>query len=126
MRVVITDSDLKAGRRLAAAVERLVPAADVLLYGDAPEALDGIGAHRPDVVFVAPSVGTVAGPDLVAQVTRLDGIDATVVGMADAPDPAWSTRYVEAGAGVVVSRPVDDLGIRTALRQRAGGIPGPT
>src|SRR3954451_24196804 len=103
MRVVITDSDLKAGRELAAAVERIAPTADVLLYSDAPEALDGIGANRPDVVFVAPSVGAVAGPDLVSQVNGLDGLDATVVGIVDAPDPGWSTRYVAAGAGVVVS-----------------------
>jgi hypothetical protein len=124
MRVVITDSDPKAGRELAATVERLVPTADVLLYGDATEALDGIGANRPDVVFVAPTVGAVAGPDLVGRVAGLDGLDATVVGIVDSPDPDSSTRYVEAGAGVVVSRPVDELGVRTALRQRAGGIPG--
>jgi DNA-binding NtrC family response regulator len=126
MRVVITDSDQAAAADLAAAVERLLPSADVLVYDDAPQALDGIGEHRPDVVFVGPAVGSVAGPDLVARVSGLDGLDATVVGIVDAPDPDWSTRYVEAGAGVVVSRPVDDLGIRTALRQRAGGIPGPT
>ena len=124
MRVVITDSDPQTGRELAAAVERLVPTADVLLYGDVAEALDGIDANRPDVVFVAPTVGGVAGPDLVGRVTGLEGLDATVVGIVESPDAGWSTRYVEAGAGVVVSRPVDDLGVRTALRQRAGGIPG--
>jgi AmiR/NasT family two-component response regulator len=126
MRVAITDSDLRAGRALAAAVERLVPTADILLYDDAPAALEGIGALHPDVVFVAPAIGSVTGPELVAQVNRLDDVEATVVGIVDGPDAGWSTRYVEAGAGVVVSRPVDDLGIRAALRQRAGGIPGPT
>ena len=124
MRVVITDSDLPAGRELAAAVERLVPTADVLLYGDAAEALDGVGANRPDVVFVAPTVGDVTGPDLVGRVSGIANLDATIVGIVETPDADASTRYVEAGAGVVVSRPVDDLGVRTALRQRAGGIPG--
>jgi hypothetical protein len=126
VRVVITDSDVRAGRELATSVERMLPAADVLLYDEASAALDGIGTHHPDVVFLAPAVGDVAGPDLAAQVVALDDIDVTLVGMVDAPDPEWSTRWIQAGAGLVVSRPVDDLGIRTALRQRAGGIPGPT
>lgn len=126
MRVVITDSDPTAGRELAAAVERMLPTADVVLYGDGPAALDGIARQHPDVVFVAPTVGDVDGPELAGQVLELDHIDVTLVGMVDAPDVEWSTRWIQAGAGVVVSRPVDDLGIRTALRQRAGGIPGPT
>src|SRR4051812_25146569 len=115
MRVVITDPDPTSGRELAQAIEHLLPTADVVLYGAAPAALDGIGRNHPDVVFVAPAVGDVAGPDLAAQVLALDDVDLTLVGIVDTPDPDASTRWVQAGAGVVVSRPVDDLGIRTAL-----------
>jgi CheY-like chemotaxis protein len=125
MRVVITDPDLRAGRRLAADVERLLPSADVLLYADVEAAVEGVCAHRPDVVFVAPQVGGTSGPDLVARLAAIDALDATLVGIADPPGPDLSMQYVAAGAGLVVARPVDDLALRTAMRQRAGGIPGP-
>jgi DNA-binding response OmpR family regulator len=126
LRVAITDADPRTAQELAAAVERVLPTADVVVYDDLPAALDGIAQSRPDVVFVAPAVGDVTGPDVAIRLRELDGVDVTLVGLVDAPDADWSTRWVQAGAGVVVSRPVDDLGIRTALRQRAGGIPGPT
>ncbi|MDQ1694786.1 MAG: hypothetical protein QOJ03_139 [Frankiaceae bacterium] len=124
MRIVITDKVLREGRQLAASIERLLPDADVLLYDDSHEALVGIAEHRPDVVFVAPTVGALAGPEFVSQVVDVHGLDATVVGVVDEPDADWSQRYVAAGAHVVVQRPVDELGLRVAMRQRAGGIPG--
>jgi DNA-binding response OmpR family regulator len=124
MRVVITDSDVRAGRQLAACLDRMHPQADVLLYTDDTTALEGISQHKPDVVFVAPAVGTVDGPQFVSRLTGDREPDATIVGIVDTPDAEWSTRYVDAGATVVVSRPVDELGIRVALRQRADGIPG--
>ena len=126
MRVVIADPDQSSGQALADVIEGLLPTADVLRYDDAATALDGIAKQRPDVVFVAPAIGKVAGPELAAKVIGIDDVDATVVGIVDEPDESWSTRWVEAGAGVVVSRPVDELDVRVALRQRAGGIPGPT
>jgi AmiR/NasT family two-component response regulator len=123
MRIVITDKALRQGRQLAGAIERMLPNADVLLYDESHEALAGIAEHRPDVVFVAPAVGAVEGPEFVAQVCALQSLDATVVGLVDAPDADWSQRYVEAGADLVVQRPVDDVGLRVAMRQRAGGVP---
>lgn len=121
MRVVIVDPDLKAGRRLAASVEQMVPTADVLLYADSAEALSGIVEHAPDVTFVAPQVGAIGGPQFVEQ-----ALGATTkpkyVGIVDSPDADASVRWVAAGARLVVARPVDNLGIRTALRATAGGI----
>ena len=121
MRVVIADPDRRAGRRLAQSIEALLPSADVLLYDDSPTTLAGAADHSPDVVFVAPEVGGVDGPELCRRLAAGRG-DMTIVGMVDEPDGSWSTRYVAAGAGLVVARPVDDLALRTAFRQRAGGI----
>ena len=47
MRVVIVDPDLKAGRKLAASVEKMLPSADVLLYAEPQDALNGIETHSP-------------------------------------------------------------------------------
>src|SRR3954470_2245518 len=124
MRVVIADSDLRAGRKLAESVDRILPTADVLLYDDSHSALEGIASHRPDVVFVGPQVGATTGPELVAQVCRGSVDPPTVVGVVATPDADASVRYVDAGARLVVAAPVDDLSVRSALRQQAGGIPG--
>ena len=121
MRVAIVDPDLKAGRRLAASVEKLAPDADVLLYGQTQDALTGLVAHSPDVTFVAPSVGAVDGPAFLAQVREVTDTPKWV-GMVDDPDPDASVRWVEAGAHLVVARPVDALGLRNALRHSAGGL----
>jgi AmiR/NasT family two-component response regulator len=119
MRVVIADNDLRSGRRLAAEIERVSPAADVLLYDDGDAAAAGVREHHPDVVFVAPAVGNFSGPVLAARLTA-DAHDGcpSIVGLVDEPDPAWAERYTEAGASVVVARPVDDRSLRTALRER--------
>jgi CheY-like chemotaxis protein len=122
MRVAIIDPDSDAVRRLDEALERFVPDADVLHYDDADAALTSCAEQRPDVVFVAPTVGTVSGPELVARLR--DVVDATVVGVVGAPDASASERYIAAGAHVVAAQPVDDLAIRAALRQSGGGIPG--
>ena len=121
MRVVIVDQDLKAGRKLAASVEQMVPTADVLLYSNPKEALNGIEAHEPDVAFVAAQVDGTAGPDFVAQARSVDD-KLKYVGIVEAPDADASVRWIAAGAKLVVARPVDSLGIRTALRHAAGGI----
>jgi DNA-binding NarL/FixJ family response regulator len=123
MRVVIADTDLRSGRRLAASIERLSPMADVLLYDDGDGAAAGVREHRPDVVFVAPTVGALPGPVLTARLAA-DPDHPSIVGIVDEPDAGWSERYVAAGASLVVSRPVDDLAVRTALRQHAEGIRG--
>jgi len=122
MRVVIAESSLPDGRKLAAEIESLVPSADVLLYADPDAALAGIVSHQPDVVVAAPKVGTLDGPDFLARVRDLDGVDAKLVGGVDQPDPDMSVRYVDAGAALVVLRPVNRLSLRAALRQRAGGV----
>jgi len=44
------------------------------------------------------------------------------VGTIDKPDADASVAWINAGATLVVARPVDSLGIRTALRGVAGGI----
>lgn len=121
MRVVIVDPDLKAGRRLAASVEQMVPAADVLLYSESQEALTGIVTHAPDVAFVAPQVGALDGPTFLAQAKAVTG-EPKYVGLVDEADAGASVRWVDAGAQLVVARPVDNLGIRTALRKTAGGV----
>jgi DNA-binding response OmpR family regulator len=121
MRVVIVDSDLKAGRRLAASVEEMVPTADVLLYPDAEQALAGISTHEPDVAFVATAIGDVKGPRFVAE-ARAANDAPKYVGVVDTPSPDASIAWISAGAKLVVQRPVDRLGIRTALRHTAGGI----
>jgi DNA-binding NarL/FixJ family response regulator len=121
MRVVIVDPDLKAGRKLAASVEQLLPTADVLLYGKPDEALTGIGTHSPDVAFVAPNVNGVAGPEFLAKARGITD-NPKYVGIVDKPDADASIAWVSAGAKLVVARPVDTLGIRAALRQTAGGI----
>lgn len=121
MRVVIVDQDLKAGRKLAASVEKMVPSADVLLYSQPQEALTGIESHNPDVAFIAPQVNGTAGPDFVVQARQVDD-KPKYVGIVDRPDPDASVAWISAGAKLVVARPVDSLGIRNALRHRAGGI----
>jgi DNA-binding NarL/FixJ family response regulator len=117
MRVVIVDPDLKAGRTLAASVERLLPSVDVLLYAESQEALTGIETQAPDVAFVAPAVG----PEFLVKARQVHG-KAKYVGMVDAPDADASIAWIDAGAKLVVSRPVDSLGIRNALRHAAGGV----
>lgn len=121
MRVVIVDSDLKAGRKLAASVEEMVPGADVLLYGDTEQALTGITTHEPDVAFVATSIGGADGPAFVAE-ARAANEAPKYVGVVDSPSADASIAWISAGAKLVVGRPVDRLGIRTALRHTGGGI----
>ena len=121
MRVVIVDPDLKAGRKLAASVEKMLPSADVLLYAESQEALTGIETHSPDVTFVAPDVNGVTGPEFLAN-ARKKTDQPKYVGLVDKPDADASIAWISAGATVVVARPVDSLGIRTALRGVGGGI----
>jgi DNA-binding NarL/FixJ family response regulator len=121
VRVVIVDPDLKAGRRLAAAVEEMTPAADVLLYRAGDEAIAGIVAHSPDVTFVAPTLGAVDGPTFLEQAVAVTQ-DPRYVGLVDTPDADASVRWIDAGATLVVARPVDRLGLRTALGHVAGGV----
>lgn len=118
MRVVIVDSDLRRGREIAATVEQVLASADVLLYDDAGSALAGISSHAPDVVFVAPSLG----PDFVRQARDLTP-EPKYVGVVEAPDPEWSTRYIDAGAHLVVAAPVEAFDVQMAFRHRAGGVP---
>ena len=121
MRVVIVDSDLKAGRKLAASVEEVVPDADVLLYAQTQDALSGIADHAPDVAFIGMRVGETDGPSFLAQArARNDG--PKYVGVVDAPSADASIAWISAGAKLVVGRPVDRLGIRTALRRTGDGI----
>jgi hypothetical protein len=118
VRVVIVDSDLRAGRATAATVEQVLSTADVLLYGDTDAALAGITSHAPDVVFVAPSLG----PNFVRRAHDVCA-EPKYVGVVPAPDPEWSTRYVDAGAHLVVEAPVAVFDVQMALRHRAGGVP---
>jgi DNA-binding response OmpR family regulator len=122
MRVVIAEPSLRDGRKIAAEIESLVPSADVLLYDDPEAAIVGIVDHRPDVVLAAPRIGALDGPDFLARVRDLDGVDAKLVGGVDQPDADMSVRYVDAGATLVVLRPVNRLSLRAALRHRAGGV----
>ena len=121
MRVVIVDQDLKAGRKLAAAVEQMLPTADVLLYAQPQEALTGIETHSPDVTFVGPAVNGLSGPEFLQQ-ARAVSDEPKYVGMVDTPDADASIAWIGAGAKLVVARPVDSLGIRTALRHAGAGI----
>lgn len=121
MRVVIVDPDLKAGRKLAASVEQVHPSADVLLYAESQEAITGIVEHSPDVTFVAPKVGALDGPTFLAKAHQASA-SPKYVGMVDQPDLDASVRWVDAGAQLVVARPVDKLGVRTALSHTDGGI----
>lgn len=123
MRVVIVDPDLKSGRGTAATVEQVLATADVLLYDEPDAALTGIGTHAPDVVLVAPEIGAVDGPTFV-QRARAVSREPKYVGVVPSPDPQWSTRYVDAGAHLVVAAPVDAFAVQMALRHRAGGVPG--
>lgn len=118
MRVVIVDSDLRSGREIAATVEQVLSTADVLLYDDADAALAGITSHAPDVVFVTPSVG----PDFVRRAHDANE-QPKYVGVVPSPDAEWSTRYVDAGAHLVVASPVEVFDVQMALRHRAGGVP---
>jgi CheY-like chemotaxis protein len=122
MRVVIVDSDLAAGRAAAAQVEQLLSSADVLLYDGVDAALAGIGQHDPDVVFVAPRIGDLDGPAFVRRAVEVTG-QPKYVGIVATPDAEWSTRYVDAGATLVVAAPVQRLDVQFALRHRAGGVP---
>lgn len=118
MRVVVVDSDLRTGRATAATVEKVLSTADVLLYDDADAALAGITAHTPDVVFVAAN----HGPAFV-QRARDVSTKPKYVGVVPSPDAGWSMQYVDAGAHLVVSAPVDVFDVQMALRHRAGGVP---
>ena len=121
MRVVIVDSDLKAGRKLAASVEELVPSADILLYGDKRDALTGLAEHKPDVAFIGMTVDGGDGPSFLTE-ARAANDTPKYVGVVDAPSADASIAWISAGAKLVVARPVDQLGIRTALRNTDGGI----
>lgn len=118
MRVVIVDSDLRNGRGTAATVEQVLSTADVLLYDDTEAALAGITTHQPDVVFVAPGLG----PEFVRQAHEVNRAPK-YVGVVATADAEWSTRYVDAGARLVVESPVDVFDVQMALRHRAGGVP---
>jgi DNA-binding response OmpR family regulator len=122
MRVVIVDPDLRSGRGTAATVEKVLATADVLLYDDVETALTGIGAHTPDVVVVAPQIGAIDGPTFVQRAHEVSA-EPKYVGVVPAPDPQWSTRYVDAGAHLVVAAPLDSFAVQMALRHRAGGVP---
>lgn len=115
------DPDVKARRRLAATVEAMVPHVDVLLYAQSQEALTGIVTHRPDVTFVAERIGDVDGPSFLSSAMGANA-DPKYVGLVDHPSPESSVRWVEAGAKVVVAKPVDRMGVRAALRHTDGGI----
>src|SRR5436305_14102486 len=105
MRVVIVDPDLKAGRKLAASVEKMLPSADVLLYAKSQEALTGIEAHSPDVTFVAPDVDGVTGPEFLVTARRKTD-DPKYVGIVDKPDADASIAWISAGATLVVASSV--------------------
>jgi DNA-binding NarL/FixJ family response regulator len=121
VRIVIVDSDLKAGRQLASSVEKLVPLADVLLYKSPDEAMTGIEDHDPDVAFIGPAVDGVDGPEFLQRAAATSD-KPKYVGVVDEPDADASTRWVDAGATLVVGRPADQLAIRMALRHAGGGI----
>jgi DNA-binding NarL/FixJ family response regulator len=123
VRVVIVDPDLKSGRGTAATVEQVLATADVLLYDEADAALTGIGAHAPDVVVVAPTIGALDGPSFVKRAREVSA-EPKYVGVVPSPDPGWSSRYVDAGAQLVVGAPLDVFAVQMALRHRAGGVPG--
>ena len=122
MRVVIVDTDLAEGRRSAAQIEQLLPDADVLLYNASDAGLAAITEHRPDVVLVGPAVGAVDGPQFLAGAAAVAD-RPKYVGMVPETDPDWSTRYIEAGASLVVGRPLSRLDARNALRHAGNGIP---
>src|SRR3954467_9213106 len=119
MRVVIVDADLRAGRKLEGTVEKLLPTVDALLYDAADQAVTGIAEHAPDIVFVAAQLPGTDGPGLVARARETSAAPKSV-GVVERRDPAWSQRFIGAGAKLVVSRPVDTLAVQTALRHRAG------
>jgi CheY-like chemotaxis protein len=122
MRVLIVDPDLRAGRAAAGQVEKVLSTADVLLYDDVDAALTGITAHDPDVVLVAPLVGNADGPEFVRRARAVSSAPK-YVGVVAVPDAEWSTRYVDAGAQLVVAAPIDTFDIQMAMRNRAGGVP---
>lgn len=122
MRVVIVDSDLAEGRRSAAQIEDLLPDADVLLYDASDSGLAAITEHSPDVVIVGAAVGAVDGPQFLSGAAAVTD-RPKYIGMVPEPDPEWSTRYIDAGAALVVGRPLSRLDARNALRHAGNGIP---
>lgn len=124
MRVVIVDRQLRSGRKLAAQIESVHPEADVLLYAEPQKAVAGIVEHSPDVVLVTNDLGAIDGPRLVEEAKALPGgRKAKFVGIVDEPSAEWSARYVDAGATLVVARPLEPFSVRMALRHAAGGVP---
>jgi DNA-binding NarL/FixJ family response regulator len=122
VRVVIVDSDLAESRRSATQIEQLLPDADIRLYDASDTALAAIAEHKPDVVLVGPTVGAVDGPQFLAGASAVTD-QPKYVGMVPEPDAEWSTRYVNAGADLVVARPLSRLDARNALRHAGDGIP---
>jgi DNA-binding NarL/FixJ family response regulator len=123
MRVVIVDRPIKNGRRVAADVENVAPKADVLLYDDPQQALAGVVEHAPDVVLVGARLGAVDGPQFIREASALDGMkSAKFVGVVDKPSAEMSQRYVDAGAVLVVGRPLDATALRAALRHAGDGV----
>ena len=123
MRVVIMDTTEADGRQLAAPIEELLPTADVLLFTDSADALRAVTQHRPDIVMTGHDGDRLDGPAFLDAVRDLDGVDPKLVGVVDEPDASMSARYVDAGATMVVSRPLDRTDVRLVLRHRAGGVP---
>jgi hypothetical protein len=73
------------------------------------------------VTFVAPDVNGMTGPEFLAKARRKTD-EPKYVGTVDKPDADASIAWISAGATLVVARPVDSLGIRTALRGVGAGI----
>src|SRR5204862_478118 len=83
--------------------------------------LRAVTQHRPDIVMTGHDGDRLDGPAFLDAVRDLDGVDPKLVGVVDEPDASMSARYVDAGATMVVSRPLDRTDVRLVLRHRAGG-----
>jgi len=123
MRVLIVDTNAPEGRKLAAQIEDLLPTADVILYKQADGAIAGVSEHRPDVVIATHAPPALDAPDFLSRVRDLPDVDPKVVGLLDGPDADLSVRLVDAGATIVIARPVDRTDLRMVLRHRAAGVP---
>ena len=124
MRVVIVDKQERSGHELAAQINAVRPDADVLIYAEPQQAVAGVAEQSPDVVLVTTKLGAIDGPQFVEEARGLaNGRRAKFVGVVDKPSPDWSARYVDAGATLVVARPLDSFAVRMALRHAAEGVP---
>jgi two-component system, NarL family, nitrate/nitrite response regulator NarL len=88
--------------------------------GDGREALDAIGAARPDVAILGGTLGGLSGQQVLNAVAR-DGLDTRVVMIASRPDPDQVYAALADGAAGFLTKDADARELCDAIAAVARG-----